>query len=390
MYLRNVLMLALTVLLSATPAFSQGADSGSSGTDATAAPPPPANLPAGLPEGGTVTTAANGQPLLPEGNPLTGLFTPQPQYVTPQSQMNSVQVAPGDKNPIGKVFSSQGPITQEAPTGTNNMLQGAFTGQPQFATPQSQVNPEPQAKFAIPGYGQADFADMAKAGVPFSVPGTDIGSPGRPPAPGAPGADAQPSAVDKNGAAGANEKTSSKDKDGKDATKASGKDGDKAGDKTTAKDKDAAAAKDKDGDAAKDKAADGEDKDKKEAADKEKKEAADKEAAKEAEKLKQLGPYNPVKDAIFFLNAGQYKEALGIISTVLAKTPTNADAHYIAAVCFVGLRDFNMAADEYRLVLRLVPTTPLAQMSIDGLKKIRMPVTMSSVLPGKLPPLRGH
>jgi hypothetical protein len=54
----------------------------------------------------------------------------------------------------------------------------------------------------------------------------------------------------------------------------------------------------------------------------------------------------------------------------------------------VTLRDYNRAADEYRMVLQLVPTSPLAQRAIDGLKKIGMPATLSSVLPGKLPTLR--
>jgi len=397
-------MLALLLFLGTTPALSQTSDSGSSSTDsgsstsgsstgasaAVAPSAPPANLPADLPAGGTVTTGAYGQPLLPEGNPLTGLFTPQPQYVTPQTKMNDVPVAAGEANPIGKLFTYQNPKIEAPPGETNNMLQGAFTGQPQFATPQSQINPEPQAKFAIPGYGQANFEDLAKSGVPFKVPGTDIGSEGAPGiiVPGSAGSPAvgaqQPangSAVpaDKDtvaakGKAVADDKNPSKDKDSNDdSTKTAGKDGDKASDKTA-----------KDADASKDKTANAEDKDKKEVADK------DKDTAKEEEKPKNLGPYSPLKDAIFFLNNGQYQQAVGIISLVLAKNPASAEAHYIAAVCFVGLRDFKMAADEYRLVLRLVPTTPLAQMSIEGLKKIRMPVTMSSVLPGKLPPLREH
>lgn len=410
MYLRIALLLALTLSLGSAAAFAQSSDSGSSSSDSgssttTAAPSsPPANLPPDLPAGETVTTGAYGQPLLPEGNPLTGLFTPQPQYQTPQTKMNDSPTPAGETNPIGKLFTYQNPNPEAPPAGTNNMLQGAFTAQPQFATPQSQVNPEPQAKFALPGYGQARFDEMAKFGVPFKVPGTDIGSPGAPPTgPGTGGVQVgvQPSASGR--AAGADkdndnlaardkaaggDKEPSKDKDRKDASKVAATDGDKMGD-SAAKDKDAAGAKDKtadaaknnDGAAAKDKTAD-KDKDK----DKEK----DKETAKEDEKPKNLGPYNPLKDAIFFLNNGQYKEAVGIISVVLAKNPASAEAHYIAAVCFVGLRDFNMAAEEYRLVLRLVPTTTLAQMSIEGLKKIRMPVTMSSVLPGKLPPLRGH
>jgi len=57
------------------------------------------------------------------GNPLKDLFTPQPQFVTPQTLMNPQPAAPK--------------------SGEANPLKGLFTPQPQYVTPQTLLNPEP-------------------------------------------------------------------------------------------------------------------------------------------------------------------------------------------------------------------------------------------------------
>ena len=77
----------------------------------------------------TPQTLMNPQPKLPaagEANPLKGLFTPQPQYVTPQTLMNP------EPNP---------------PSGEINHLKGVFTAQPQYPTAQTLMNPH-----ALPRY----------------------------------------------------------------------------------------------------------------------------------------------------------------------------------------------------------------------------------------------
>lgn len=201
------------------------------------------------------------------------------------------------------------------------------------------------------------------------------------------------------------EKTASKDKDGKDKN-SKDKDKDKDNkDKTANKDKNG----DKDKD--KDKTAD-KDKDKKESADKDKTAASDKDkekdrdtaaadkdktadsdsvkdkqTEKEKEEAAKLAkqPYNPLRDAVFLLNTKQYAAAFQLIGGVISKQPRNAEAHYVAAVILVGMRDYALAANEYNLVLQLVPGSELSRLAIAGLKKINEPVRMPKI---KLPPLR--
>lgn len=384
MFLRNALILAATIAIIGMPAPAQDSGSTSSTTDT---PPPPAGLPADFQPGGTVGAATNGAPLLPEGNPLQNLFTPQPQYPTPQSVTNpQPSFASGDDRPVTRIFSVNNNNPEKAPEGTNNMLQGVFTAQPQYITPQTLQNQYGQALNALPGYGQAKFEDLKNAGINYKVGDKLIINDGSDkPA-------SEKAADDKSKTASASDKDKNA-KDGKDSKDAKDKDKDK--DKTAKDDKDGKN-KDKDRDG-KDKTADSKDGDKDKVADKDKegdkdaedkdKEAKEKEAAKADEKPVNVGAYNPVKEAIFFLNAGQPQQAIAVLANVLKKNPANAEAHYLAAISFVGLRDYKMAADEYSVVLRLVPATPLAQMAVDGLKKIGMQPTMPISSPKQMPPL---
>jgi hypothetical protein len=396
---KSSLILAVSACLSGLPVWAQedsssgsGFSPSSSGSSGAAAPAPlPAGLPADYSAGATVTTGTNGQPLLPEGNPLSGLFTPQPQYVTPQTTQNHDPVIPAgsEKNPIGGLFTNnfQQGKASDAPDGTNNMLKGVFTGQNPYQTPQAQQNPDGQAKYAVPGYGQAKFEDMVKSGVKFGPHGPETDEYGNvkpeaasPPAlsggPASAAKDAKDPKDDKDAKDGKDTKLSDKDKKDKDKDKDKDKKDEKAGDK---------------------KAEDGKDGDKKDtaaAADKDDKDAAkdkddkDKETAKEDEKPVQLGPYDPMKDALFLLQNGKARMAQDALTGLLKTQPQNAQAHYLSAVSLVQMREFQRAAEEYRMVLQLVPTSPLAQLAIDGLKKIGMPAQLSTVLPGRLPPLR--
>lgn len=356
---RNILLIALGLTISAGPAFAQ---------DSSSSTPPPAGLPSDYTPGSTVTTGTGGQSLLPEGNPLQGLFTPQPQFPTAQTQQNPQPNVPenfGKEGGFGGLFNISGGAAPNPQSGTNNVLQGLFTGQNPFQTPQATQNPQPQAQFATPGYGQAKFSDLEKAGIQFKVgPNTDPNDyEGRVP---------DPKPATPEPAAAAKKDVPAATKDAKDAK----------GDKDKDKDKDKAA-KDKDGKSDADK--DGKDKDKDAKADADK-DAKDKDKDKEA--LKPAGPYNPLKDAISLMQGGKTEQALYVLAEVLKKNPANAEAHYLAGIGWVNLRNYKMAADEYRVVLRLVPATQLAALAIEGLKKIGEPAITKDTPPTKLPPLR--
>lgn len=336
-------------------------------------------------------------PAPPEGNPLEGLFTPQPQYPTPQSQANPQPFVPqgNEENPIKALFNIQpqfptpqnpGYATPEAPKNTENHLQGFFTGQPQYVTPQTPVNPQPVPKFLIPG---------------FNTPG-GVWKPGMP----LPGEKKDSAQAQKEGgansAAGAvagadNEKTG-KDADGKDK---SGKDKNGADKDKVAKDgKDSKDAKDKNdkdkADKEKSAADDKEKKDKGEVADKDgdkkdgdKKDSDDKNAdAKDSDKkeakVEPTLPYHPLREAIFLMNTGEYARSIAAIDAILKEQPHNAEAHYLKAVVLVAQRQYKSAGDEYRKVFALVPGTPLAGLAAEGLKKIGGPLPDMP----KLPPLQ--
>lgn len=92
------------------------------------------------------------------GNPLKDLFTPQPQYVTPQTLMNPQPALPraGEANPLKGLFTPQPQyITPQTlinpepnpPGGEINHFRGVFTAQPQYITPQTIMNPH-----ALPRY----------------------------------------------------------------------------------------------------------------------------------------------------------------------------------------------------------------------------------------------
>ncbi len=329
----------------------------------------------------------------PDGNPLESLFTPQPQYVTPQTVANPQPSIPaGEANPIKNLFNIQpqfpnsqnpGYQTPEAPKGTDNHLQGFFTPPNQFVTPQTVVNPQPVPKYLIPDFAKIQAEEEEKQAAAAAAASGGAGS-----------STASAPDAGKSSATGASEKEKSKEGKDKEKSKSEDKDKSKTGEKSdkdkenekdktagkegSDKDKDKAAA-DKEG-ADKDKAVsdkEGADKDKaaadKEGPDKDKaaadKEGADKDKKKEAEAPK-VGPYNPLSEALFFISVGQYQRSLDLLGKVLLKNPNDAQAHYIKAVASVSMRSYQQAADEYRKVLNLVPRTDLSRRALEGLKKL--------------------
>lgn len=94
------------------------------------------------------------------GNPLKDLFTPQPQFVTPQTLMNPQPSVPkaGEANPLKGLFTPQPQyITPQTllnpepnpPAGELNHFKGVFTAQPQYPTPQTLMNPHPLPRYYV-------------------------------------------------------------------------------------------------------------------------------------------------------------------------------------------------------------------------------------------------
>jgi hypothetical protein len=361
---RNIVLLAVSLAIAA-PAVAQDAS----------APAPPAGMPSDWTPGSAVTTGTYGQPLLPEGNPLSNLFTPQPQYPTPQTQQNGPPPIPNDKitNPLGGLFTEQTQrgVAATPQQGTNNLIQGVFTGQNPFQTPQTPQNESGVSQYALPGYGQPKMEELEKAGIKFNV--EDPNAPKDPYAyeklPDPKPAD---DAADKKDKEKTDAAVKDKDKDAKDKDK---DDKDKKKDGEGDKDKDKKADGDKDKDKDKDTTADADaDKDKK---DKDKDETP-----------VVTGPYNPLRDAMSLINGGQSPAAIAVLAKVLKQNPGNAEAHYLAAVAWVYQREYEKAAAEYRTVLSLVPATQLAGLAVEGLKKIGQPAVLPNTPATKLPPLR--
>lgn len=94
------------------------------------------------------------------GNPLKDLFTPQPQFVTPQTLLNPQPQAPraGEANPLKGLFTPQPQyvtpqtLLNPEPTpaaGELNHFKGVFTAQPQYPTPQTLMNPHPLPRYYV-------------------------------------------------------------------------------------------------------------------------------------------------------------------------------------------------------------------------------------------------
>jgi hypothetical protein len=95
------------------------------------------------------------------GNPLSGLFTPQPQYPTPQTIFNPEPKAPrpGELNPLKGLFTPQPqyPTAQtirngdgEPALGEVNHLKSVFTPPNQYATAQTVLNPQAVPRHFVP------------------------------------------------------------------------------------------------------------------------------------------------------------------------------------------------------------------------------------------------
>jgi tetratricopeptide (TPR) repeat protein len=78
-----------------------------------------------------------------------------------------------------------------------------------------------------------------------------------------------------------------------------------------------------------------------------------------------------IAGVVFAINAKNYSHGLALLNALLAREPTNSQAHYLKAVIQVFTHSYKDAAKEYREVLRLSPGTDLARRAQAGLDKIK-------------------
>lgn len=81
--------------------------------------------------------------------------------------------------------------------------------------------------------------------------------------------------------------------------------------------------------------------------------------------------YNPLKEAIFYLNTKKYAEAQSTLNKYLKTHHNDAQAYYLRAVVHVMLRDYHHAAQDYKEAIRIHPNSDLSRKAEDGLRKIR-------------------
>lgn len=315
-------------------------------------------------------------------NDLKGLFTPQPQYPIPGTTLMTPDPVPvglggegslGGRQPgtSGAVYqgpSVDKPVSMTNPDGTpkENPLQGLFVQQPQYVTPGTTIlAPDPKPHHMGGNSTEAGVQPGSQA-VIFQAPHLTED-------PWIKEQAALKAAAEKAALAKAKVEAAAKEKaekEAKEKEEKEGKDGKDKKDKD-AKDKDSKD-KDKDGKDKADKNKDGKDTDK-EKAEKEakEKEAKEKEArAKAAAPIVPVAPYNPMKEAIFLLKAGQYQPCIDLLTKILSVDPTNLQALYTRAVAAVSIRQYKQAAGDYQAILKAAPDTPISKMAGDGLRKI--------------------
>lgn len=299
------------------------------------------------------------------GNPLKDLFTPQPQYVTPQTLANPQPQAPeqGESNPLKGLFTPQPQyltpqaIQNKHPEpieGEVNHFRGLYTPQPQFLTPQATINPEAEPRYYVPErlpralrpaarQSESSEEDILQGHGPSEggrAPGEEF-----PPGGERGSASAEPRSAEGRESAGAG---------------AGGKEIGSAG-----------------------KPAAGQAKDKAKGAEASPKGAAKSDLGKGAtdgraplvqsagaNRSGSADPNHPLRKAMFSLRQGNYTQSLDQLNEVLTSNPKDAQAHYLLAVTNVMLRRYTEAANQYRAVLNLSQSSEIRALAETGLRKI--------------------
>jgi hypothetical protein len=288
-------------------------------------------------------TVDSGNPVLnvPRGNPLQGLFTPQPQYPHAQSLLNPEPTppAPGELNPLKGLFTPQPQfVTPQAlknpdgqpQDGEVNHLTGLFTPHNQWATPQTVLNPVSEPHHLIPerqflwGTTEERTALYMQHKLNTSEPDTYVRK--------------QPPKVEKPQSGLGQIDAWSTDSRHRKMGGTGGIDG--------------------------------------------KNKITDSPIRTTGEQLKTppSKPINksgtsgekqsPLAEALSLIALSRYDSALKLIDSILSKHPDDAQAHYVKAVALVKMRRYKDAADEYRTVLRIQPEDRVGNLARQGLKKI--------------------
>ena len=80
---------------------------------------------------------------------------------------------------------------------------------------------------------------------------------------------------------------------------------------------------------------------------------------------------NPLNQAVFAIQSRRYQNAVDLLNDVIAKEAKNAQAHYLLAVSYVGMRRYPEATGEYNTVIKLsAANLKLKDMAEQGLKRI--------------------
>jgi tetratricopeptide (TPR) repeat protein len=76
-------------------------------------------------------------------------------------------------------------------------------------------------------------------------------------------------------------------------------------------------------------------------------------------------------DALYLVSSADYQHARERLTSVLNRDPKDVKAHYLMAVVLVKMRLYALAADHYQTVIKLSPSSTLAQRAEQGLLKIK-------------------
>ena len=250
---------------------------------------------------------------VPRGNPLEGLFTPQPQFPNSTSLLNPEATPPpsGELNPLKGLFTPQPQyLTPQAlknpegqpPDGEVNHLTGLFTPPNQWATPRTTLNPQDEPRHLIPErqflWGQSDEQGALYRQHNLNTYGREEPIP--------PKEKSQPRLEQTNAKSSATNKI----------------------------------------------------------------EGANRPKLFTESQRPQEQQSSPLEQANFLIASSQYDLALQLINRILLEHPDNAQAHYLKAVALVNLRRYKDAVLEYKTVLALQPKDQLSNLARQGLKKI--------------------
>lgn len=257
---------------------------------------------------------------VPRGNPLEGLFTPQPQYPGATSLMNPEATPPpaGELNPLKGLFTPQPQyVTPQAlpnpdgrpPDGETNHFKGMFTPPNQWATPQTILNPHAEPRSLVPERQFLWGSDEDSAALLRQHFVNTYGS------------ERSPQAVPEEKAAG-----------GKGAKESSRQ--------PTPKVKQSSVGPEKT------------------------------DPAKPVSESPHEKQPSPLRDALSCMASSDYEKSVQVIDRFLLENPNDAQAHYLRAVALVKLRRYENAAAEYKQVLHIRPGDRLGDLARNGLKKL--------------------